>query len=103
VTFKGIRDGGPVVFQGMRSLNEIRREIDEATEQRRVLWDDLANGLNPEKSAAAAALSRRIEALWNEARVARAQIRFGPSEEIITRARAHDRLDREARRLRQAA
>ncbi len=87
----------------MRPLDEIRREIDEATELRRALWDDLADGLNPEKSAEAAALTRRIEALWNEARVARAHIRYGPSEEIISRARAHDRLDREARRLRTAA
>ncbi len=87
----------------MRPLNEIRIEIDEATERRRALWDDLAEGLNPEKSAEAAELTRRIEALWNEARVAKAQIRYGPSQEIITRARAHDRLDREARRLRTAA
>jgi hypothetical protein len=87
----------------MRPLNEIRIEIDEATERRRELWDDLAEGLNPEKSAEAAELTRRIEALWNEARVAKAHIRYGPSQEIITRARAHDRLDREARRLRTAA
>ena len=87
----------------MRTLNEIRKEIDEATELRRALWDELAGGVDPVKSAEAAALSRRIDALWNEQRVARARVRYGPSEEIITRARAHDRLDREARRLREAA
>jgi hypothetical protein len=87
----------------MRTLSEIRKEIDEATEQRRALWDELAGGVDPVKSAEAAALSRRIDALWNENRVTRAHIRYGPSEEIITRARAHDRLDREARRLREAA
>jgi hypothetical protein len=87
----------------MRPLNEIRREIDEATERRRELWDDLAEGLNPEKSAEAAELTRQIEVLWDETRVAKAYIRYGPSDEIITRARAHDRLDREARRLRTAA
>ena len=87
----------------MRTLNEIRKEIDEATELRRALWDELAGGVDPVKSAEAAELSRRIDALWNESRVARARVRYGPSEEIITRARAHDRLDREARRLREAA
>ena len=61
------------------------------------------NGLNPEKSAEAAALTRRIEELWDEMRIAKAYIRYGPSDEIIHRARAHDRLDREARRLRTAA
>jgi hypothetical protein len=87
----------------MRPLNEIRTEIDEATEQRRELWDDLAEGLNPEKSSEAAALTRRIEELWDEMRIAKAYIRYGPSDVIIHRARAHDRLDREARRLRTAA
>ena len=87
----------------MRTHIEIRKEIDEATELRRALWDELAGGVDPVKSAEAAVLSRRIDALWNEARVARARVRYGPSEEIITRARAHDRLDREARRLREAA
>ena len=87
----------------MRTLDEIRREIDEATELRRARWDELAGGVDPVKSAEAAALSRQIDELWNESRVARARSRYGPSEEIITRARAHDRLDREARRLREAA
>jgi hypothetical protein len=87
----------------VRPLAEIRRELDEASARRTALWEDLAEGFDAAKSAEAAALSRRIEQLWIEARIARARARYGPSDEIITRARAEDRLDREARRWRSAA
>jgi hypothetical protein len=87
----------------VRTLSDIRREIDEATEARTALWESLAEGHDPVKAAEAARLSRKIEELWAESRVARAHARYGPSQEIITRARAHDRLDREARRWREAA
>ncbi len=87
----------------MRTLKDIRRELELATERRADLWEELADGYDPVKSAEAARLSKRIEDLWAEARAARARARYGPSDEIITRARAEDRLDREARRLRQAA
>lgn len=84
-------------------MNDIRRELDAAVERRAALWDELADGYDGEKSAEAARLTARIEELWAEQRVARARARYGPSEVIITRARAEDRLDREARRLRTAA
>ena len=84
-------------------MNEIRRELDEASERRAALWEELAHGYDAVTSAEAARLSKRIEELWGEARAARARARYGPSDEIITRARAEDRLDREARRLRTAA
>ena len=87
----------------MRALEDIRRELETASESRAALWDDLSEGYDAAKSAEAAALTKRIEELWAEARAARARARYGPSEEIITRARAHDRLDREARRLKTAA
>jgi hypothetical protein len=87
----------------VRTLSEIRSELEQATEQRADLWEELSEGHDQVKSAEAARLSRRIEELWAEARVARARERYGPSDIIITRARAHDRLDREARRLREAA
>ena len=84
-------------------MNDIRRELEAAVERRAALWDELADGYDREKSAEAARLTARIEELWAEQRVARARARYGPSEVIITRARAEDRLDREARRLRTAA
>jgi hypothetical protein len=87
----------------VRTLNDIRREIEQLSEQRTMLWEELSEGYDPVKSAEAARLTKRIEDLWTEARTARARARYGPSDEIITRARAEDRLDREARRLRTAA
>ena len=87
----------------MRPLTEIRKELDEASERRAALWEELSHGVDPQKSAEVAALSKRIEELWAELRGAQVRARFGPSERIIARARAEDRLDREARRLRNAA
>jgi hypothetical protein len=87
----------------MRTLTDIRRELDEASECRAALWEELSEGHDAVKAAEAARLSKRIEDLWMEARIARAKARYGPSENIITRARQEDRLDREARRWRTAA
>ena len=87
----------------MRTLHDIRRELDEATERRAELWESLSDGYDAATSAEAARLTKRIEELWAEARAARARARYGPSDDINTRARAHDRLDREARRLQTAA
>ncbi len=88
---------------GVRTLKDIRRELELASERRAELWEELAEGYDSVKSAEATRLTRRIEELWSEARSARARARYGPSDEIITRARAEDRLDREARRWRSAA
>jgi hypothetical protein len=87
----------------MKTLTDIRRELDEASEQRVALWEELAESHDAVKAAEAARLSKRIDELWVEARIAQARARYGPSEDIITRARAEDRLDREARRWRTAA
>ena len=87
----------------MRTLAEIRRELEDASTRRTALWEELAEGFDAAKAAEAGALSTQIEELWTEARTARARARYGPSDEIITRARAEDRLDREARRWRSAA
>jgi hypothetical protein len=87
----------------MKTLTDIRQEIERASELRADLWEDLSQGYDAAKSAEAARLTTLIEALWVEARQAAARARYGPSEEIITRARAEDRLDREERRWREAA
>jgi hypothetical protein len=88
---------------GVRSLDDIRRELETASERRAALWDDLSGGFDAVKSAEAASLTKRIDELWEESRVARAHVRYGDSTGIITRARAQDRLDREAKRWRSAA
>jgi hypothetical protein len=87
----------------VRDVADIRRDLEAASETRAALWDDLAEGFDADKSAEAARLTQRIEELWAERRVAEAHARYGPSDIIITRARAEDRLDREARRWRSAA
>lgn len=82
----------------MRSTHEIRAELDRATEERAELWVDLSEHHNAEKSGRAAELSELIEDLWTELRRAEAHESFGPADEIIARARAEDRLDRESER-----
>jgi hypothetical protein len=87
----------------MRPLEEIRTDIERATESRADLWEQLSDGADPAKSAEVQRLTHLIDELWAEERATRARVRFGPSENILARARAEDRLDRESRRLRRAA
>ncbi|MBA2475098.1 MAG: hypothetical protein H0V40_03970 [Actinobacteria bacterium] len=80
----------------MRTLNEIHSEIDEATERRRDLWLLLGHGHDSAFAAELKQLDARIAKLWDEHRLARAQMRFGDRSRIITRARAEERLERAA-------
>lgn len=80
----------------MRELNEIRREIEQATDRRAELWHVLSEGHEDEAAAELAALNERLEGLWDEHRQARAQLRFGERDAIIQRARAEERLHRAA-------
>jgi hypothetical protein len=87
----------------MRTIEQIREELERATERRTELWHELGDGVDPAKSAEAAELSERIDSLWAEARALKAYRRFGPSDAIRARARAEERLERDARRLDKAA
>lgn len=82
----------------MRTINEIRAELDQAVTRRGELWHELGEGPDPAKSAEAARLSSRIEELWAEARATEVRGRFGAPELIQARARAEERLERESRR-----
>ncbi len=86
----------------MRTMNDIRADLDGAVERRAELWHELNDGFDPAKSAEAAELSKQIDELWAEARALRAYERFGPSDEIRARARAEERLERDSRRLKAA-
>jgi hypothetical protein len=80
----------------MRSLNDIKHELDEAAARRSELWKQLSEaGPDEATSTEVAALSERIESLYQEARIVRSRARFGEQEAIIARARAEERLDRE--------
>ena len=80
----------------MRHLDEIRAEIERATEDRRDLFHRLSQGHDAVLSAELKALDERIAALWDEHRLARAHLRFGDRDEIIRRARLEERIDRAA-------
>jgi hypothetical protein len=87
----------------VRSLNDIRAELERAIARRSELWQELGAGGDPTKSAEAAQLSKRIEDLWAEDRALRARARWGDADIIRTRARAEERLEREARRVERRA
>jgi hypothetical protein len=80
----------------MRTIEDIRTEIEQLTEERAELLHDLALGHDPALTAEHARLEERIAALWDEHRAARAEQRWGDRERIIKRARAEERLERAA-------
>ena len=80
----------------MRTPNDIRTEIEQLTEQRSELFQELATGHDPDLAAEHTRLEERIAELWNEHRAARAQRRWGDRDRIIKRARAEERLERAA-------
>jgi hypothetical protein len=86
----------------MRTIKNIREELERAVERRAELWHELNDGFDPDKSVEAAELSKQIDELWAEARALRAHDRFGPSDAIRARARAEERLERDSRRLKAA-
>ena len=80
----------------MRTIEEIRIELDGATERRTELWHLLSGGHDTVLSTELHELEERIAALWDEHRTLRAQERFGDRDEIIKRARHEERLARAA-------
>jgi hypothetical protein len=80
----------------MTTLDEIRAEIDRATERRGELWHLLSEGHDPALASELHDLEERLERLWDEQRMLKARARFGDREEIIKRARHEERLARAA-------
>ena len=80
----------------MRTLTDIRSEIDRLSERRlhvmRALSQEYDTGLAAEHKE----LEERIAALWDEQRNARAMVRFGDRDAIIQKARQEERLSRAA-------
>lgn len=79
----------------MRTLDDIKQELQELSEQRTRLWKELSFGADEARSEAIAELNARIDDLWEEARVVKSRVRFGDPTAIIARARAEERLERE--------
>jgi hypothetical protein len=80
----------------MRTLNEIRQEIDSLSDRRLRVMRELAQGHDAALAAEHADLEERIALLWDEQRQARANVRFGDRDVIIQRARQEERLSRAA-------
>ena len=80
----------------MRSLSEIRAEIEQLTQQRADLFHKLAEGHDRALADQRRDLEEQIAALWEEHRIARVHLLFGERELIIQRARVEERLARAA-------
>jgi len=80
----------------MNTLAQIKAEIERATERRTELWHVLSQGQDSDAVAEVKELEQRLQRLWDEERMLRAQVRFGDRDEIIKRARHEERLARAA-------
>jgi cell division protein FtsB len=80
----------------MRTLTDIKHEIDRLSDRRGQVMRALAEGHNAALAAEHAALEEQIAELWDEQRAARATLRNGDRELIIQRARQEERLSRAA-------
>jgi hypothetical protein len=87
----------------MRTIQEIRTDLERTTERRADLWEELGHGRDEAKATEAARLSGLINNLWAELRTVKARARWGDPELIQRRARAEERLERDSLRIRKAA
>jgi len=79
-----------------RTLESIHREIEELSERRVDLWHELSEGHDAALQTEVKRVEEQLQALWDEHRQLRAQLRWGDRQKIIARARAEERLERHA-------
>ena len=80
----------------MKTIDDIRAEIERASEDRAALLHRLSQGHDAVLAAELRTLDERIAELWDEQREARAHARFGDRDAIIRRARLEERIERAA-------
>ena len=80
----------------MRTIDQIRAEIERASERRAELYRALSKGHDSALAAELKDIGARIDGLWDEHRAVKAELRFGPRDDIRKRARAEERLERAA-------
>jgi hypothetical protein len=80
----------------MRTLDEIRNEIDHLSDRRSEVLHALSESHDTALAAEHKKLDEQLEELWNEQRAVKARIRFGDRDLIIQRARHEERLSRAA-------
>ena len=84
------------VFLDVKTIEDIRSEIERASEDRAELLHRLSAGHDVVLAKELRELDERIAQLWDEQREARVRLRFGDRAEIIRRARLEERIDRAA-------
>jgi hypothetical protein len=75
---------------------QIHDAIEQLSEERQVLWQQLSDGLDPSVKDEIKEIDARLQELWQELRLEKARLRFGERDEIVRRARAEERLERAA-------
>ena len=80
----------------MRTLHDIKKDIDSLSDRRADVLHKLSQGHDPELAAEHKQLDEKIARLWDEQRTVRASIRYGDRDLIIQRARHEERLSRAA-------
>ena len=80
----------------MRTLIEIKQDIDRLSDRRADVLHKLSEGHDTELASEHKQLEEEIADLWDEQRLVRATIRFGDRDLIIQRARHEERLSRAA-------
>ena len=78
------------------TTDQLHTEIEQLSEERQVLWQQLSEGLDTSVQAQIKKVDERLQALWQSLRIEKARLRFGEREEIVRRARAEERLERAA-------
>jgi hypothetical protein len=78
------------------TTDQIHTEIEQVSEERQVLWQQLSEGLDMTVKDQIKELDERLQTLWQSLRIEKARLRFGEREEIVRRARAEERLERAA-------
>lgn len=83
-------------FSGHVTTDQLHMEIEQLSEERQVLWQQLSEGLDTSVQTQIKELDERLQTLWQSLRIEKARLRFGEREEIVRRARAEERLERAA-------
>jgi hypothetical protein len=80
----------------VKTIQDIKLDIERATERRAELYRLLAQGHDDVLSTELKEVDAQIARLWDEHRAARVRERFGDRDGIIKRARLEERLERAA-------
>ena len=83
-------------FSRIVTTDQIHTEIEQLSEDRQELWQQLSEGLDMSVKDQIKELDERLQTLWQSLRIEKARLRFGEREEIVRRARAEERLERAA-------